>query len=156
MVQNLSTVTKTVNRKIMKLKIKTLIKFIICLGIASGISLLIFFYEAKFSTSENFYSTSRRLCDGFFISGIIFLTLGILIFCANKGGYNFLSYTFYSIKFLFSNKSSKKNLSENHKKTYFDYCAKKNTNKKSSPIASIFCGIFFIILSVIVYFAFYK
>lgn len=137
----------------MKMNIKTLIKFLVCFVIASGISLLIFFYETKFSSPENFYSASRRLCDGFFISGIVFLALGILIFCANKGGYNFLTYTFYSIKFFFSNK---KNLSENHKKTYFDYSAQKNANKKSPPIASISCGIFFIILSIIVYFAFYK
>lgn len=137
----------------MKKNIKTLIKFIICFFCASGISLLIFFYEAKFSNQENFYSVSRRLCDGFFISGILFLTFGILLFCVNNGGFNFLSYVFYSIKHFLTNK---KNLSENSKKSYFDYCTQEKSKRKNSPLAAVLCGIFFIILSLIVYFAFYN
>ncbi len=128
----------------MKLNTKIFVRFLIDLALSAAICVFIIFNEKEFSLA-------RRLCDGFFVSGIIFLAVGIISFCSYKGAYNFLTYTFYSIKNVFS--KSRKNHNEEPHLNYAEYSAQKNESKKSSPFATLIVGILFTLISIIIYFA---
>lgn len=126
----------------MKLNEKIFVKFLVSLVLSAAVCAFVI-------CSEKEFSLACRLCDGFFVSGIIFLAIGIILFCSYKGAYNFLGYTFYSVKKVFS--KSKKNPGEKQHLTYAEYNAKKNESKKTPPYASLICGILFTLISVVIY-----
>lgn len=76
-------------------------------------------------TFVNITETMKHFCDGFSITGLLFLSLAILIWISNKGTFSMLSYGF-------------KKIFSNPKTDYYTY--KKNRLEHPTP-----CRLFFMV-----------
>lgn len=74
------------------------------------------------------------LCDGFFVSGLLFLCFGTLLWIAGLGGFSGIAYLFYSLGAIFTPKKSR----FEERKSYYDFLREKETREKSKN-RPLFC-----------------
>ncbi|QSX06849.1 DUF3899 domain-containing protein [Sedimentibacter sp. zth1] len=109
-----------------------------------------------FNTRGLFQATSKAeiymdLSDGFLLPGILILGFGLLLFVANCGVFDPLSYAFGSFKQAIKKKDKKDPL---YPKTYFDY-KQKYVDVKVPFLSLIIIGGVFLLLSFLFNYLFY-
>lgn len=112
--------------------------FIGCL-IVLGIVMLKAPYDA-----EKPYRLVRYLCDGAFLTAVIFGGLGILVKVADEGFFDILTYAMQNFKRMFG---SKKRLLP--KESYYDYKQRKSTETKSNLTFLLFVALGFFVAALL-------
>ena len=97
---------------------KIILEYTISTGICALLAFLIMVIGGIFATQEQF-RIYALICDGCFISGIIFVCLGLLFFIYNSGFFDIISYGFMRFFSMF-----KKNPREVKYETLYDYKTK--------------------------------
>ncbi len=92
----------------------------------------------------------RYLCDGFFVTAVLYLCFGALVWISNIGGFNGLKYLTYSLVTLFSPRNSR----FEERKSYYQFLNEKEKSDKKSSNNVLFvtgglCLMIAIILSVV-------
>ncbi len=82
------------------------------------------------------------LSDGFFVTGILYVGFGLLLFAAHEGIFDIISYGFKSVLYLFT--PLKKDPDAGG---YYEYKMKKKESRKAIPYHVIAIGAAFIILA---------
>ncbi len=85
------------------------------------------------------------LCDAFFAVGVIMSGMGLLIFTSNEGTFDMMVYGVRSFFDLFRKNPSKKY------PTFYDYRTSREEKKLKFGFVLI-CGIFFIVVSLVMYY----
>lgn len=105
---------------------KTILEYSITTGICLILAFLICALSGIFTYTEEF-RIYGILCDGFFISGVIILSVGVLVFVHNNGVFDMLIYGIQRFFSLFK-KDSKKVKYE----TFYDYSVAKAERPKAA------------------------
>ncbi|MBQ8431482.1 MAG: DUF3899 domain-containing protein [Clostridia bacterium] len=85
------------------------------------------------------------LCDAFFVAGVVITSAGLLVFSSNEGTFDGLVYGVSSFINMFRPKHKKKY------DTFFDYRVAR-ADKKFSFGFLLICGLFFLAVSLVMYF----
>lgn len=93
-----------------------LIQYTVCGAIALVLTLLIVWYESSQAGSAA-QDWIRFLCDGFFVSGILYLGFGAMLWIAQAGGFHAMSYLFYTVGYMFTANKNR----FNKRKNYYEY-----------------------------------
>ena len=112
----------------MRLNKNTLISLLVQLLIASGIALAVAVNQG-FSLQGQLFLNCRFLSDGFFVSTVIFLGLGLLLWISTTGFFDIFSYGFKSLLVLFT--PLKKASEHPH---YYEYKCEKDATRSSKHI----------------------
>ena len=94
----------------------------------------------------------KILCDAFFVPGILFTCLGVIIEVSNSGFFNIFSYSMR----LFFDSFTKSRTFRSEYETYFDYTVMKTNKEKVTTSYILFTGLLFIGIGVIFNLLFYK
>lgn len=125
-----------------KLNKKNIIRYAVCL--AAGL-----LFVLAVVSIENIYAQTqakevmRILSDGFFVSGICFAGVGLLIFASNGGAFDILGYGFRMVFEVF-----RRDLSKRKYKDYYEY-RKAKREKPRSVAYVLIVGIALILIAVI-------
>lgn len=105
-------------------KKSALIQYGVLTVIALGLSILIAGYEISQygASAENWI---RFLCDGFFVSGILLLCFGAMMWIAQAGGFHAMSYLFYTVGYMFT--ANKNRFTK--RKNYYEYKVEKEAKE---------------------------
>lgn len=119
-----------------------LIKYGVCFGIASLISILVFWSEGFFAHS--IAVNIQILSDGFFISGLLFLFVAGMMYISGEGALIGIGYIMKSVIQMFIPMGRK------HQERYPDYRERKLAGmKKSGDHCILVIGLLFFIVGVI-------
>jgi hypothetical protein len=116
----------------------------IWVAVALVISILVTIYELiyyKFDVGH----IIRAVSDGFFISGFIFVMVGLIIFINRMGGFDLIGYVNYIVERSFS----KRKREEEKKKSYYDYTIA-NRDEKHAVSYIFIIGLVFVMISLII------
>ena len=122
---------------------RTILEYSITTGICLILAFLICVIGGIFSYTEQF-RIYGLLCDGFFISGVFCLSIGILVFVHNNGVFDMLIYGMQRFFSLF-----KKNPKKVKYETFYDYTVAKAERPKSHFGFLLIIGGTFILISLI-------
>ena len=119
------------------------LKYVITLICGFATAMLIFLTKDIFSQVEA-VKVFHILCDGFFVVGVVMTAMGLLIFTSNEGTFDAIVYGVGSFIDMFRRTSKKKY------DTLYDYRTAR-TDKKMKFGFLLICGLFFILLAMIMY-----
>lgn len=98
-------------------------------------------FRGMFKAISN-YEVLQAVCDGFFVSGVLLICFGLLIFSSNMGTFDMISYGVrQAVRIIAPRKIEKK--------TFYDYRVEKQKKKKNF-LPMIFCGIGEVVISFLV------
>ena len=131
---------------------KKLISLAVQLLIASGIAVAVALGQG-FALDGQMFLNCRYLSDGFFVSTVIFLGFGLLLWVSATGFFDIFSYGFKSLLVLFS---PLKKASEHQK--YYEYKCEKEAKREGKSITStvLWAGLICLALSLITLFLYYQ
>ncbi len=131
---------------------KKLISLLVQLLIASGIAVATAVNQGL-SLQGQMFLNCRYLSDGFFVSTVIFLGLGVLLWVSTTGFFDIFSYGFKSLLVLFS--PLKKASEHPH---YYEYKCEKDAKREGKPITHtvLWAGLICLALSMITLFLYYQ
>lgn len=113
--------------------LKKISDWIIAIVIAVIMTAVVYFYQiGNYGFSR--VNLVRYLGDGFFVTGILYLCFGTMVWISNIGGFNGLKYLSYTIMMLFSPGNSR--LQE--RKSYYEFLEEKAKNGKKSSNKALF------------------
>ena len=121
---------------------KNLLSFLINLAIGLVITLVIFAIDGLFS-AETTPDIVRILSDGFFASGLLFLSMGGLTWASNGGAVDALG---YGVKNLIGRMFSRDY--EQKRQSYYEYQQERRAKAKS-PKDNLLTGLLFLAISVV-------
>ncbi len=127
---------------------KKLIKYVVTLVVGLLLVLWIISEKGVFSLNDP-CKIFHILADGFFAVGVVASGMGLLIFSSNEGTFDMLVYgvsTFFS---MFKKKPERKY------ETFYDYRASR-AEKKVGFGFMLICGLFFVLVSVVMYLLYRK
>ena len=127
---------------------KTLTKYLITLSVGFLTAFLVVWFRGIFSQTEP-VQIFHILCDAFFVSGVLLSCAGLLVFSANEGTFDMIVYGMDSFFDMFRRKSTKKYA------TFYDY-RESRADKKVSFGYIVFCGLFFLAVSGVMYLFYIK
>lgn len=107
---------------------KTLLSIAVQLITAVIIAVSVAGYQG-FALEQELYLNCRYLSDGFFVSAVIFVGLGVLLWISTTGFFDIFSYAFKSLLVLFS--PLKKASEHPH---YYEYKCEKDAKREGKPI----------------------
>ncbi len=116
-------------------------RYLIALAAGFGIAAYLLWQKNIFDQTE-LATIFHILCDAFFVPGVLLVCSGLLIFSTNEGTFDGMVYAVKS----FVNMFRKNNLKQYD--TYYDYKASR-TNRDIKFGYLIYCGLFFIAVSLI-------
>lgn len=87
----------------------------------------------------------RQLSDFFFVTGTLCTGLGVLSMVSAAGGFDGLSYLFYSLRVRFSTSKTR----WESRKSFYDYRIERQQKKKRSPKPFLTIGLIEIALAVV-------
>ena len=122
---------------------RTILEYSITTGICLILAFLICVLGGIFSYNESF-RIYGLLCDGFFISGVVCLSVGVLVFVHNNGVFDMLIYGIQRFFSLF-----KKKPREQKYETFYDYHVARAERPKSPFAFLLIIGGTFILISLI-------
>lgn len=122
---------------------KRILEYSITFGVASIMAFIIAVLSGVFRYKEAF-RIYAAICDGLFISGILILAVGGLLFIHNCGFFDILAYGFMRFISLF-----KKNPKENKYETFYDYHVARAEKPKVEFAYFLIIGGGFILISLI-------
>lgn len=123
---------------------KALRKYLITLLVGFGLVALILWGKDLFGQTEP-VKIYHILCDAFFAVGVVITSAGLLVFSANEGTFDMLSYGMTSFLDMF--RKNKRNQYD----TFFDYRMSK-ADKKVQFGFLLICGVFFLAVSFVMYY----
>lgn len=123
---------------------KALRKYLITLLVGFGLVALILWGKDLFGQTEP-VKIYHILCDAFFVVGVVITSAGLLVFSANEGTFDMLSYGMTSFLDMF--RKNKRNQYD----TFFDYRMSK-ADKKVQFGFLLICGVFFLAVSFVMYY----
>ncbi len=94
----------------------------------------------------------KIFCDAFFVSGVVFICLGALVYCSNKGA--FLAFRYLIHITLVTHNWSRTKFKD--RQTYKDYREEKLANPKDVPSYLLHVGLVFTAISVIFLILYYN
>ena len=119
-----------------------LIKYAVCFGIASAITLAVFWSKGFFT--DNLGVNIQILSDGFFVSGILLTLFAGLLFVSGEGALIGISFVLRNVVLAFVPMGRK-----NHE-VYAKYRERKlAVIKKASDHCILFTGLFFLLIGII-------
>lgn len=95
--------------------------------------------------SQGSESLLRRICDSFFVPGVMLLGYGGLVFCRNQGTFDVLT---YGVKSVFHTHVPGASIGNAREETFRDYQDRKSAKRKS-PRGSLLAGLTFFIPAVV-------
>jgi hypothetical protein len=119
------------------------LKYFITLLCGFAASMLIFLVKDIFSQTEA-VNVFHILCDGFFAVGVVITAAGLLIFSSNEGSFDAIVYGVGSFIDMFRRTSKRKY------ETLYDYRESRSEKKVKFGFLLI-CGLFFILLAMVMY-----
>ena len=119
------------------------LKYLVTLLCGLAASMLIFFSKDIFSQVEA-VKVFHILCDGFFAVGVVITAIGLLIFTSNEGTFDAIVYGVGSFIDMFRRTSKRKY------ETLYDYRESRSEKKVKFGFLLI-CGLFFILLAMVMY-----
>ena len=119
------------------------LKYFITLLCGFAASMLIFLVKDIFSQTEA-VNVFHILCDGFFAVGVVITAIGLLIFTSNEGTFDAIVYGVGSFIDMFRRTSKRKY------ETLYDYRESRSEKKVKFGFLLI-CGLFFILLAMVMY-----
>ena len=119
------------------------LKYFITLLCGFAASMLIFLVKDIFSQTEA-VNVFHILCDGFFAVGVVITAAGLLIFSSNEGSFDAIVYGIGSFIDMFRRTSKRKY------ETLYDYRESRSEKKVKFGFLLI-CGLFFILLAMVMY-----
>ena len=113
--------------------------YLIALGAGALLWFLLMLTRGGFeaATREAFWHT---ICDAFFVPGVLLTCLGLLVFAANGGVFDMLSYGIQKALRLVQ-KKEKRDL---FPKTFFDYKVIRHGKQRGNTAAPLVCGLLFL------------
>lgn len=93
----------------------------------------------------------RRLCDSFFVPGVMLLGYGGLVFCRNKGTFDVMT---YGVKSVFHTHVPGASIGNAREETFREYQDRK-TAKRKSPAGSLWAGLTYLVLAIAALVLFY-
>ncbi len=112
----------------MGFKKKRLISVLIQLALAMG-SALSMASSRGFAWSGDAYMNCRHLSDGFFVSSVIFIGMGSLLWISNTGFFDIFSYGVKSLLVLFTPMKKAKEFPH-----YYEYKCERDARREGRPI----------------------
>lgn len=132
---------KEKKRKINPLLMRYLVSIGVCALMAVGVMAI----RGLFSGEEmSLYDTYKALCDGFFVSGILMLCFGCLVFVAQEGAFDALRFMGHSLIGLFKTRRPGEK-----RETYADYKEKLAEKGKGKFFYMIIVGAAFIAVAAV-------
>ncbi len=125
--------------------IKKLIHTGINLIVAVIISFAISQYEQKTLSQTIEITIIRSWCDGFFVSAVLYLSIGGLSFIARSGGYDAFR---YALKKLVDKLKHPVNYDVSQSESYYDFVNSRNRNNSKSYIYFLVSGVILLIVSI--------
>ena len=117
------------------------IKFLVDLGIATVVAVLVWVLEDLFH-AETLQDTFRILSDGFFVAGAIFLAMGGMTWTKNGGVMDGLGFTFKTVL------ARIRSDYETSRMTFAEY-REEREKKASSPVPMVLAGLVHIVLAAV-------
>ena len=93
----------------------------------------------------------RRVCDSFFVPGVMLLGYGGLVFCRNKGTFDVMT---YGVKSVFHTHVPGASIGNAREETFREYQDRK-TAKRKSPAGSLWAGLTYLVLAIAALVLFY-
>ena len=121
---------------------KTIWKTLITAGVASVIAFLVMVARNIFNVTA-IHEIMKALCDGFFVSGILFVCFGLLVVASNGGTFDMIKYGVSSLFALFM-----KDLTKRKYRTFYDYRKAMQENQRSFGYLVV-VGVVFVAISVV-------
>ncbi len=123
---------------------KALRKYLITLAIGFLLVFWIAWAKDIFNQTE-LVRVFHILCDAFFVAGTLITSAGLLVFSSNEGTFDMLAYGVKSFVDMFRKTSVRKY------DTFYDYRTARS--EKKFPFAfMVICGVFFLAVSLVMYF----
>ena len=85
----------------------------------------------------------QLLCDALFVPGILFASVGGLIFASGEGVFDMLRYGTMKLLLLFRRKEKR----DEYPRTYYDYKAVRSEGKHVGTASLLLCGVVFLALA---------
>lgn len=130
------------------------IKYAITSAVGLGIVFLVLQIRGVW-IAKDAQEVMQALCDAFFVSGILLLCFGALVFCSSKGSFDGLSYILHV--FFVGHNWSKTNFKD--KQTYREYVEEKHAKRKEkgfNPAFMVLVGLAFMAVSFVFLALYYK
>ncbi|MBQ5602028.1 MAG: DUF3899 domain-containing protein [Clostridia bacterium] len=119
-----------------------LIKYAVCFGVASVITLLVFWSKGFFT--DNLGVNIQILSDGFFVSGILLTLFAGMLFVSGEGALIGISFVLRNVVLAFTPMGRK------HHEVYAKYRERKLASmKKSGDHCILFTGLFFLLIGIV-------
>lgn len=119
-----------------------LIKYAVCFGVASAITLIVFWIKGFFTDSLGV--NIQILSDGFFVSGILLTLFAGMMFVSGEGALIGISFVLRNVVLAFVPMGRKKH------EVYAKYRERKLASmKKSSDHCILFTGLFFLLIGIV-------
>lgn len=99
---------------------------------ALAVAAAVVLYESSLYESMGFQMQMHVWCDGFFVSAVVFLGIGALVWISELGGFGAMGYLFYMTASIFSPR--KKRFEE--RKSYYDFLREKEEKRTQKHPAS--------------------
>lgn len=128
---------------------KTVYKYLITVAVGLVIAFLALLARNIFNLTAT-VDFMKAFCDAFFVSGVVLVCVGGLVFVSNGGVFDMLA---YGIRTFFE--SFKKNVTDRKYRTYYEYKESKKDRKTSFSFLVI-VGVVFIAVSMIFLVFYYK
>ena len=123
---------------------KVLKKYLITLLVGfAGVALILWSKDIMAQTAA--VDVFHILCDAFFVVGFVITAAGLLVFSSNEGTFDMLVYGVKSFVDMFRKDSIKKY------DTFYDYRESRAQSKMSFGFM-IICGLFFLAVSMVMYY----
>ena len=90
--------------------------------LCAGLLIVAFCY---YNSADYGHSIIHRLCDGCFVTGVMFTGAGLVLHCANKGALNIFGYSFKLGLNLILPLGNNPWRATGERETYFEYCQRK-------------------------------
>ena len=134
----------------MKVNKNTVIATAVQLAVAAVIAVAIAVYQGL---GAEWYWNFRCLSDGFFVSAVLFVGFGLLIWVASTGFFDIFSYGVKSLLMLFS--PLKRAKEHPH---YYEYKCEKASKRGDKPATytTLLIGVIALVLSLIMLFVYYQ
>lgn len=117
---------------------RNLVEWLVCFVLALAVCIGVILYEKGFAQ----WGIARMACDGCFVSGILFVGLGVLVWVANFNGFTSLGYAWY----LLVRKLSPSRARFEERLSYVEY-VQSHQKKNKNPVCILVTGLVYIVLS---------
>lgn len=110
-------------------KKQVLIQYTISFVIAVVICAAVALYELQ-SYGNTPVNRIRFLCDGFFVSAVLFMGFGVMLWISQAGGFHAFSYLLYSVRYTFT--PVKAHFED--RKSYYEYKLEKESRRSDNKL----------------------